>query len=533
MKTSTLLAVAVAGLAFVGCKAAFNALVPHIERWSNGLTKREGTIRDNAQTGEWTYYYESGQRRASGRYENDHRIGAWTSWFENGGVEWNGSFDATGKRVGEWTFFHPDSTMRARGRYVADAEDGPWEFFHPDGSPDRRGQYDKGLMSGPWAHFHPGGRPKAEGMCHRGQRIGLWTMRDEAGKEGVQDFGSRAGVEIALETWPNGKPKRTGVLQSGAAVGRWTSYHENGTQHFCCTWNGAVAGGVFEARNEQNQVIAAGLLDGGKVVDGAAEAAAAVAQATADLQAPVAPTARAPVQPPTPLPPPPAAVVAAVTTEEERIPAPAQVAPTVQQEKEMAAIVDNYRDGESPDRPSLKKYPTDTRQPTRSSGSGPRTLTELQGKPLPIDEMRGVDGKTVSLRDYVGKKRVLLVVLRGFLGEVCMYCVAQTEALAQCRAELEALNIEVLVLYPGPRENEKAFEKAYEMTFGKGAPPYRVFYDPDLELVAKLGVSGDLAYPTTIIVDQQGVVQYAYVGKDRADRPAAKALIKKIKELKQ
>lgn len=533
MKTSTILAVTVAGLAFVGCKAAFSALVPHVERWANGLTKREGMTASDQQTGEWIYYYESGQRRAAGHYENDHRVGAWTSWFENGGVEWTGTFDPSGKRVGEWTFFHADSTMRARGRYVADAEDGPWEFFHPDGSPDRRGQYDKGLMSGPWTHFHVGGKPKAEGTCHRGQRIGLWTMRDESGKEGVQDFGSRAGVEIALEAWPNGKPKRTGVLQNGAPTGRWTSYHENGSPRFCCTLNGAVASGVFEARNEQGQVTAAGVLADGKVVDGSPEAAATVAVACTELAATVAATARAPITPPVPLPPPPPAVVAEVATQEERVPAPAQVAPTVQQEKELAAIVENYRDGESPGRPSLKKYPTDSKKPASGSGSGPRALTELEGKPLPIDELRGVDGKTVRLADYVGKKQVLLVVLRGFLGEVCMYCVAQTEALAQCRAELEALGIEVLVLYPGPRENEKAFEKTYEMTFGKGAPPYRVFYDPDLELVRKLGVSGDLAYPTTIIVDRQGVVRYAYVGKDRADRPAARALIKKIKELKQ
>jgi len=85
-----------------------------------------------------------------------------------------------------------------------------------------------------------------------------------------------------------------------------------------------------------------------------------------------------------------------------------------------------------------------------------------------------------------------------------------------------------LVIYPGERENEKSFRRLYEEEFGEGPPPYRVFYDPDLELVTKLGIEGDLASPTTLIIDEKGTVQYAYVGEHRADRPATNALIKLI-----
>lgn len=532
MKTTKILAfgllVAVCG---AGCKALARQFVPYIERWGNGLTKREGRLEGDAQSGEWTYFFESGQRRAHGRYENDRQVGAWTYWFENGGVEWSGTFDPTGKRTDEWTFFHADGTMRARGRYVADFEDGPWEFFHPDGSLERAGQFDAGKMSGPWVHDWPGGRRKAEGLCHRGQRIGSWKIVDEAGKAGVQDCGLRQGVEIALETWPDGKPKRTGVLQDGVPTGRWTSWHENGALRFCCSMTGGRPSGIFEARDEQGKVTASGVLDAPTL----AALPAAVALAATEIGGPVDSAARAPRLDPTTTPPPAAspAAVAAITAEPERMPAPMQPSFTIAQEKDRDAIVDTYRDGASPSRPSLKKYPTDGGKAPAGSGSGPRQLTELEGKPLPIDVLKAVDGKDVDLREFRGKKKLLLVVLRGFLGEVCIYCVAQTEALAQCRTELEALGIEVLVLYPGPKENEQSFEQAYAMTFGKGAPPYRVFYDPDLEAVQKLGIAGDLAYPTTMIVDQDGIVQYAYVGKDRADRPAAKALIKKIKELKQ
>jgi peroxiredoxin len=109
-----------------------------------------------------------------------------------------------------------------------------------------------------------------------------------------------------------------------------------------------------------------------------------------------------------------------------------------------------------------------------------------------------------------------------------MYCVAQTKALAKARAKLEAANVEVLVIYPGAREREESFRQLYEEEFGEGPPPYRVFYDQDLELVTKLGIEGDLASPTTIIIDKTGTVQYAYVGEHRADRPATNTLIKLI-----
>ncbi|MBL8750721.1 MAG: redoxin family protein [Planctomycetes bacterium] len=559
MKTTTWLAF---GCAFAvllpACKALVRELVPHIERWGNGLTKREGRLEGDAQTGEWTFYFESGQRRAHGRYEKDRQVGPWTYWFENGGVEWNGAYDAEGKRTGEWTFFHADATERARGRYVADFEEGPWEFFHADGSLERAGQYDAGRMSGPWTYRYPGGKTKAEGMCHRGQRTGMWKVADETGKEGVQDYGLRAGVEIAFETWPSGKPRRAGILQNGAAVGRWTSWYENGAQRFCCTMANGKATGVFELRDAGGAVVAAGRLEDGKIVDGtlpagvlptlAADVAAWCADAAVAALAPdqrlalfanemsgaVPASARQPRAPAIEQTPAVAAVVKAIETTPERIAAPMQPAFTVSQEKDTESIVLNYLEGQAPGRPSLKKYPTESsRAPKSGSGSGPRQLTELEGKEFPIGMLKSVDGGEVDVRQYRGKKKVLFVVLRGFLGEVCIYCVAQTEALARCRAELEELGIEVLVLYPGPRENEQSFAKAYELTFGKGAPPYRVFYDPDLEIVTALGIAGDLAYPTTIIVDENGVVQYAYVGKDRADRPAAKALIKKIKELKK
>ena len=168
--------------------------------------------------------------------------------------------------------------------------------------------------------------------------------------------------------------------------------------------------------------------------------------------------------------------------------------------------------------------------PPKAAGHGERT--EWYGKPLPFRTMKCVDGTELDLGQYVGKKKVMIVVLRGFLGEVCAYCVAQTKALAQSRERLEQLGVEVLVIYPGAKENEASFEKAYKMTFNEGGPPYRVFYDPNLDLVTQLGIQGDLASPSTLILDKDGKITFFYKGEHKADRPAAKKLLQKIEEMK-
>jgi peroxiredoxin len=63
-------------------------------------------------------------------------------------------------------------------------------------------------------------------------------------------------------------------------------------------------------------------------------------------------------------------------------------------------------------------------------------------------------------------------------------------------------------------------------------PPYRLFYDPGLVLTEQLGIGGgNKAKPTTILIDKSGIVQYAYTGMDRSDRPAVRDLRRLLETL--
>jgi peroxiredoxin len=145
-------------------------------------------------------------------------------------------------------------------------------------------------------------------------------------------------------------------------------------------------------------------------------------------------------------------------------------------------------------------------------------------------------GKPVDLAQYKGKSNVVLVVLRGLPqlqgGQFCPHCLAQTRGLMANEAEFKKRNAVVLVVFPGPAERvgefiEQAKAKAESAAAG---PP--VLLDKDLAVVNKLGIQGgDLAKPSTYILDKQGAVVYGYVGETSTDRPSVKAVFAQLDKL--
>jgi hypothetical protein len=52
-----------------------------------------------------------------------------------------------------------------------------------------------------------------------------------------------------------------------------------------------------------------------------------------------------------------------------------------------------------------------------------------------------------------------------------------------------------------------------------------------LKAVNSLGISGDLAKPSTYILDKKGNAVFAFVGETTADRPSVKALLAQLDKL--
>lgn len=142
-----------------------------------------------------------------------------------------------------------------------------------------------------------------------------------------------------------------------------------------------------------------------------------------------------------------------------------------------------------------------------------------------------IKGNTVKLADFRGKKNAVLVFTRGIpatTGAVCPFCTTQTSRLAANYDEFARRDTEVLAVFPGDKSRVDEFRRAVEIESKGQTTPFPLVLDEQFVAVDQLGIRGDLAKPSTYIVDKQGLVRFAYVGAHAGDRPSIKALLRQL-----
>lgn len=155
---------------------------------------------------------------------------------------------------------------------------------------------------------------------------------------------------------------------------------------------------------------------------------------------------------------------------------------------------------------------------------------ELIGNKFPFLRFIGSNGEIVDLSEFKGKKKLVLVILRGFAGSVCLVCSSQTIALSKNIEQFHDKDTEVVLVYPGPIETVPNFINSVRNLEENVTLPFPVVLDVDLNLVNTFKINGSLAKPSTLILDKDGIVRYAYVGKNPSDRPTIPDLLNAIDE---
>jgi peroxiredoxin len=147
-------------------------------------------------------------------------------------------------------------------------------------------------------------------------------------------------------------------------------------------------------------------------------------------------------------------------------------------------------------------------------------------------------GKAVDLKQYRGKKNLVVVITRGFSGYVCPNCSAQTSRLVANYPEFVKRDAEVLVVFPGPAKHLQDFVQAVRSQAGDAPVPFPLLLDEGYKAVDQLGIRAQGlpgpfpdAKPATYILDKQGKVVFAYVGTNTADRPSLKAVLGQLDRL--
>jgi peroxiredoxin len=147
------------------------------------------------------------------------------------------------------------------------------------------------------------------------------------------------------------------------------------------------------------------------------------------------------------------------------------------------------------------------------------------------------DGQQVALKDFLGRKHVILVITRGYAGSICPYCATQTSRLIANYTKLQAQNAEVLVVYPlekpadTPKLDDFVARVVKRLPAAEHKVPFPLLLDVELKAVDELGIRKDLSKPATYIFDKDGQLRFAYVGTSLADRPSIKSLLDQLGQI--
>jgi peroxiredoxin len=151
-----------------------------------------------------------------------------------------------------------------------------------------------------------------------------------------------------------------------------------------------------------------------------------------------------------------------------------------------------------------------------NTSGGPSTSSQNLlgvGTPAPaINALPAADGKSYSLAQYKGK-----VVVLEFFAPWCPHCQDETATLKQVQQEYGSKGVQVLSVSASPygRNYEQGdttpismsdiqwFSSTYKLN-------YPALFDPSLKAGTAYGVQ---AFPTTYIIDKNGVITYAGAGE--------------------
>jgi peroxiredoxin len=141
-------------------------------------------------------------------------------------------------------------------------------------------------------------------------------------------------------------------------------------------------------------------------------------------------------------------------------------------------------------------------------------------------------GQIVELGSLTRKGPVVLVVLRGYPGYQCPYCVRQVHDFVENADKFASSGTQVLLVYPGPPA--ELDQGAKEFLSKENPLPANVILviDPDYKFTNQYGLRWDApnetAYPSTFLIDQRDIIFYRKVSQGHGDRTTASDVLKEL-----
>lgn len=134
-------------------------------------------------------------------------------------------------------------------------------------------------------------------------------------------------------------------------------------------------------------------------------------------------------------------------------------------------------------------------------------------------------GKAIRMSGVQQGHDLVLVVLRGFPGYQCPYCMRQVHDFVEHASRFAARNTTVLLVYPGPPADLDQHAKDFLAKQPELPSNVVLVTDPDYSVTNLYGLRWDApnetAYPSTFIVDKKGMIAFEKISHTHGDRMSA------------
>ena len=155
--------------------------------------------------------------------------------------------------------------------------------------------------------------------------------------------------------------------------------------------------------------------------------------------------------------------------------------------------------------------------------------TPIVGAEAPNFSLQTPDGKTLSLAQFTAKGPVALILLRGFPGYQCPYCVKQVHDYVENAQQLAAAGIQVLLVYPGPPAQLSDHAKEFLAKQNQLPDNVHLVVDPDYQMTNLYGLRWDkekeTAYPSTFLINAKGIIVWDKISTGHGDRTTAQDVL--------
>lgn len=170
----------------------------------------------------------------------------------------------------------------------------------------------------------------------------------------------------------------------------------------------------------------------------------------------------------------------------------------------------------------------------RRKGGRPVPEALKPGRLLPEFQAVDEDGNRLSSRDLAGSPTIMLFVR----GSWCPFCSRQVADLTGVYKEITDCGAKLILVTPKPLETTRRVADIFGVEFD-------FWLDESLEIAKKLGIfveagvpdeqrkeyGEDTLWPTSLVIDADGVIRFSELSKFLVDRPDPEKLLNVVRNL--